>query len=128
MKPKRDDFNANFLRVLRQEKGLTQIELADEIGVDRRTVQYWEAGEKAPELAQREKLCEFFDIPSFELLNDAAQIAYGNLSVALLRNKDIPVHVLTDTYIKLKGVFTAPTDEDDNNHPLAGVIGRKRDG
>ena len=108
MKVKDDGFNANFLRSLRKEAGLSQTALANKVGVELRTVQYWEAGTKSPGQDNRRKLEEVFDIPSFMLLHDAGQIAYANLSIALLRQDDNILYqqFLLDVAQKLKAVGT----------------------
>lgn len=112
--------------MLRVEKELTQTQLGDEIGVSRRTVQDWEANRKSPSDNHREKLEDFFDIPSFELLKDAGQIAYANLAVAILRNNELTVPVLLDAAVKLGAVKPPePVEDEATPHPLAGIVGKK---
>jgi DNA-binding XRE family transcriptional regulator len=50
---------------LRTLKGLTQQDLAEELGVSRTTVMNWETGRAVPSLtiAQTKKLCEIFEVP-----------------------------------------------------------------
>ncbi len=47
---------------LRTRKGLTQEELAQEIGVARQTVAKWESGEAIPDLVNATRMAEIFDI------------------------------------------------------------------
>ena len=49
------------LRVLRKERGLTQSDLAKQLGVDQRTVSAWEKGICEPNFSILLKLCEFFE-------------------------------------------------------------------
>ena len=48
------------IRQLRTEKGLTQEQLADEVGVVRQTIAYLEKGEYMPSLALAWRLARFF--------------------------------------------------------------------
>ena len=44
-----------FIAVLRKEKGLTQKELAEQIGISDKTVSKWETDASVPELGDRER-------------------------------------------------------------------------
>jgi len=58
-------FLANFperLSQLRKEKKITQRALAEHIGVNTRNLQYYEAGDKRPELEGLIKIAEFFNV------------------------------------------------------------------
>ena len=52
----------------RRERGLTQRELAEALGVSNRTVSKWECGDGLPELANVLPLCELLQITADELL------------------------------------------------------------
>ena len=56
------------IKELRQEKELTQSELAKEIGVNRRTITGYEAGRRQPDIDTIKKLCKFFNVTSDYLL------------------------------------------------------------
>ncbi len=56
------------LKRLRHERMLTQVELAQQVGVSQQAVQYWEAGTRYPRPAQRRKLCQVLDVSPAELL------------------------------------------------------------
>lgn len=51
-----------FIAVLRKEKGLTQKELAEQIGISDKTVSKWETGNGMPDIAYLSPLCEVLDI------------------------------------------------------------------
>ena len=53
----------NRLRVLRAEKGWSQVELADALGVSRQTVNALENGRYDPSLPLAFKLGRVFDLP-----------------------------------------------------------------
>lgn len=59
---------ANFIHELRQEHGMTQKELADQLGVSDKTVSKWENARGLPDISSMEALCKVFDITINELL------------------------------------------------------------
>ena len=52
---------AENLKLLRQGKGITQQELAQKLGVDKRTISAWETKVCEPSFTMLAKLCEIFD-------------------------------------------------------------------
>ena len=52
----------NRLKQLRKEKGLTQQEVADEIGVTKRTYIYWENGENQIKANRASQLADYFGV------------------------------------------------------------------
>lgn len=55
------------IKILREERHLTQAKLAQGAKVDQSTVSYWERGRQEPNAAQRKRLCEFLKITQSEL-------------------------------------------------------------
>lgn len=62
-----NDFG-NFLYALRKERGMTQQELADMLGITNKAVSKWETGEAFPETAQLVPLATIFGVTVDELL------------------------------------------------------------
>lgn len=58
-----------FILELRREKGLTQMELADKLGVTDKAVSKWENGRCMPDLSLLKPLCDILDISINELLS-----------------------------------------------------------
>lgn len=58
-----------FLRSLRKEKGWTQMELADQLGVSNRSVSRLENGTTLPDLSLLLVLSELYDISMDEILD-----------------------------------------------------------
>ena len=58
-----------FLYTLRKEKGMTQAELAEALGVTNKAVSKWETGEAMPETGQLVPLSRIFGVTVDELLN-----------------------------------------------------------
>ncbi|MCL2556519.1 MAG: helix-turn-helix domain-containing protein [Firmicutes bacterium] len=56
------------IKELREEKGLTQAQLAKAIGFNYRTISQYERGINEPDLKTIKKLCDFFEVTSDYLL------------------------------------------------------------
>ena len=56
------------LKELREEKELTQSQLAKEIGINRRTLSNYETGAREPDIQTIKKLCDFFEVTAGYLL------------------------------------------------------------
>lgn len=59
----------SFLQELRKEKGLTQEQLADQLGVARRTVSRWETGNNMPDLDILVELADRYSVDLREILS-----------------------------------------------------------
>ncbi len=59
----------SFLQALRREKGLTQEQLAEQMGVARRTVSRWETGSNMPDLDILIELSNLYAVDLREILN-----------------------------------------------------------
>ena len=57
-----------FLKKLRNEKGITQEQMADELGVTGRTISRWETGSNMPDISLLVEIAEFFDISIPEII------------------------------------------------------------
>ena len=58
-----------FLKQLRNEKGLTQEQLAEILGVSGRTVSRWETGTNLPDLSILIQISEYYQVEMKEILN-----------------------------------------------------------
>ena len=57
-----------FLAQLRKEKGLTQIQLAEQLNVTDKAISRWETGKNYPDIEIFEDLSNVFDVSISELL------------------------------------------------------------
>ena len=63
------EFGENLKRI-REEKGLTQQTLADNLYVTRQAVSRWEGGSRYPDLMTAKKMAQFLEVTLDELLTD----------------------------------------------------------
>lgn len=59
---------AERLKELRKEKGVTQTQIADYLGLKLRAYQYYESGEHRPEYEKLMALADFFEVTTDYLL------------------------------------------------------------
>lgn len=74
------------IRQLREQRKLTQAELAEKIGVSSKTVSKWETAKGLPDISLLEPLAQALSISVIELMN-GQPIANQNVSANLLRSK-----------------------------------------
>ena len=69
---------AEKLQILRKEKGMSQENLAETIGVSRQAVSKWESGQSYPEMDKLIALSELFNVSMDNLVKDGNQVANEN--------------------------------------------------
>lgn len=85
----------SFIQLTRKEKGMTQKDLADKIGVSDKTISKWENGNSVPDTEILTSLCQSLDISVNELLSGEklpvetySQRAEENMMNLLKENED----------------------------------------
>lgn len=58
-----------FLKSLRNEKGITQEQLAEHFGVSNRTVSRWETGSNMPDISLLVEIADFYDVDVREIID-----------------------------------------------------------
>lgn len=58
----------SFLRGLRKERGITQEQFAEELGVAARTVSRWETGANMPDIGLLPEIADFYDVGISEII------------------------------------------------------------
>ncbi len=93
------------IKLLREQKGWTQIELADKLGVSKSSVSQWESGMKEPRMGMIQKIADIFgvtksyiiedgenfqsyDPDALEIAEELAQSGYGELNILFKKIKD----------------------------------------
>jgi len=115
------------LMELRKEKNMTRQELADTLGISRASLEYYEKGQRTPDINMLYRLSEVFNISADYLLGrssikgDSMEInvmsAYTGLSVDSLK-------ILHDKY---KYESPLPVKDDSSHYPLYGLLGLPKD-
>ena len=76
------EFGENLKRV-REEKGITQQTLADQLYVTRQTVSRWEGGSRYPDLMTAKKMAQYLEVSLDDLLSDDDMKLYVQKSAIL---------------------------------------------
>ena len=58
-----------FLKELRKEKGITQEQFAEVLGISGRTISRWETGSNMPDISLLVEIADFFDVSIPEIIN-----------------------------------------------------------
>ena len=62
------------IQACRKRKGMTQNQLAQELGIEVETVSRYERGVVAPSFPQLENICAMFDIAAWVLFSDGSEV------------------------------------------------------
>ena len=83
---------SKILKMLRAERGISQVQLAEQLFVDRSTISRWESGSRIPDNMMISRLAKLLDVDINFLLNAAAE-----------SDESPKVILVDDTKIILKG-------------------------
>ena len=119
-----------FIAAKRKEKGLTQRELADRLGISDKTVSKWECGKGMPELSLMQPLCRELGFSVNELLSgetlddDYREKAEQNLLQLIDERKQAPARwktaaVLAGCFAAAAGLWFLLLVNSDRRRPMA---------
>ena len=74
------------IKTLREDSGMTQLQLAEKLGVSDKTVSKWETGKGYPDITLLEPIAEAFQVSVTELISGNT-IKNSNISSNMLRSK-----------------------------------------
>lgn len=112
------------IKQLREQRGMTQAELADRIGVGSKAVSKWETGKGLPDSTLLQPLAQALGVSVIELLQ-GQHITNRNISANLLRSRFYvcpvcgnTIHCSGETVVSCCGVTLPPleAEEPDRNH------------
>ena len=114
------------IRALREKRGMTQVALAECVGVSGKAVSKWETGKGLPDLALLQPLARALGISVIELMS-GAPIANRNISANLLRAKFYVcplcgnvIHATGEALMSCCGITLPPleAEEPDGEHAM----------
>ena len=76
----------SVIKELREKNKLTQLQLADKLGVSDKTVSKWETGKGYPDITLLEPIAEVFSVSVTELISGNA-VCNSNRSANMLKSK-----------------------------------------
>ncbi len=92
----------NFLKLLRNEKGLTQEQLAEKFNVSNRTVSRWETGSNMPDISLLVDLSEFYGVEVKEIIDGERKSETTNEKEIILK---VAEYAETEKQKLRKGMF-----------------------
>lgn len=114
------------IKQLREAKGMTQIELADKIGVSSKTVSKWETAKGLPDITLLEPLAQALQVCVMELMSGQT-VRNQNVSCNMLRTKlyvcpvcGNVIHSAGESVISCCGILlpALEAEEPDDNHAI----------
>lgn len=109
----------SIVKSLRETKGLTQAQLAEQIGVSGKTVSKWETAKGLPDISLLQPLAAALGVSVQELLSGDA-VKNRNISANMLRSKlyvcpicGNVIHAIGDALISCCGVTLPPCEAED---------------
>ena len=107
------------IKSLREDRSMTQAELADKIGVSSKTVSKWETAKGLPDITLLQPLAEALGVSVIELMN-GQPIANHNLSANMLRCKFYVcpicgniIHTIGTALVSCCGITLPPLEAED---------------
>ena len=116
----------NTIKQLREDRKLTQAELADCIGVSSKTVSKWETAKGLPDISLLQPLAQALGISVIELMN-GQQITNQNISGNMLRGKFYvcpicgnAIHSMGSAVVSCCGITLPPleAENEDEEHGI----------
>ena len=114
------------IKELREKSKMTQLQLADKLGVSDKTVSKWETGKGYPDITLLEPIAEAFRISVTELISGNT-IKNANVSANMLRSKFYVcpvcgnvIHSMGEAAINCHGILLSPieAEETDEQHMI----------
>ena len=114
------------IKTLREQKGITQAQLADLLGISSKAVSKWETGKGFPDITLIEPLAKALSVSVMELMSGDT-VSNTNASANILRSKfyvcpicNNIIRTVGDAVISCHGITLPPleAEEADENHQI----------
>ena len=116
----------NVIKELREKCQLTQVELAEKIGVSDKTISKWETAKGYPDISLLEPIAKALGVSMTELVTGNA-VSNVNISANILRSKVYVcpicgniIHSMGEAVMQCHGILLSPCqpEETDENHMI----------
>ena len=117
----------NTIKMLREKKNMTQLMLAEKLGVSDKTVSKWETGKGYPDITLLEPIAEVFQVSVTELISGNT-IQNANVSSNMMRSKFYVcpvcgnvIHSMGETVIQCHGLMLSALESEpaDDQHKIS---------
>lgn len=114
------------IKELREKNAMTQLQLADKLGVSDKTISKWETGKGYPDITLLESIADAFSVSVTELISGNT-VYNSNVSANVLKSKFYicpicgnVIHSMGEAVIHCHGVLmtAAEPEETDENHKI----------
>ena len=95
------------LAMLRKSRGLTQEQLAEQLGVSRQAIARWESGETAPDVYILSDLSEIFEVSADNLLNGVNETSASAAALPPAEPAEISAETVATAPLRAKLKFAA---------------------
>lgn len=115
-----------IIKALRENRNMTQADLAEKLCVSDKTISKWETGKGYPDVSLLEPIAKVFDISITELISGNA-VTNVNISANMMRSKFYVcpvcgnvIHCMGEAVIHCHGIQLVPldTEEPDEKHRI----------
>ena len=124
---------ATAIKTLREKKGLTQAELAQQIGVSDKTVSKWETAKGLPDISLISSLAEALGVSVIELMS-GDYVINRNVSCNMLRSKFYMcpvcgniVHSSGESLVSCCGIILPPLEAEETDEEHTVIIEKVED-
>ena len=97
---------SSFLKELRQEKGMTQEQLAEQLNISNRSVSRWETGSNLPDLSMLITLAEYYGVEVGEIIDGKRKSENMNEEVKETLEKVASYSEMLNLKAMRKGIIT----------------------
>ena len=117
----------NTIKTLREKNKMTQLQLADKLGVSDKTVSKWETGKGYPDITLLEPIAEAFQVSVTELISGNT-IQNANVSANMMRSKFYVcpvcgnvIHSMGEAVIQCHGIVLSALEAEpaDEHHKIS---------
>ncbi|MGN0515729.1 helix-turn-helix domain-containing protein [Eubacterium sp.] len=121
------------IKQLRERQNMTQLQLADKLGVSDKAVSKWETGKGYPDITLLQPIADALSVSVAELLSGEA-VVNENVSANMLKSKfyvcpicSNVIHSMGEAVVSCHGIALTPIDAEKSNDKYIAVIEKIED-